>query len=208
MTTVLGTHPGTRLNARLTPRPRRWSRKEYLRLYEAGWFAGQRVELVAGEVIEMPSQMNPHVWGVQTGQRVLEKAFGRGYWVRAQATLNLGPSDLPDPDIAVVPGNPSPGGTYPTTALLVVEVSDTTLWFDRNRKSRTYARAGIAEYWIVNLVDRQLEVHRGPVSDPLKRPRHQYTNVTVLRPGGTITPLAAPRAKIAVARLLPPAGYA
>jgi len=82
-------------------------------------------------------------------------------------------------------------------------VSDTTLWFDRTRKSRTYARAGIPEYWVLNLVHRQLEVYRNPVNDPDRRPHHQYSVITVLGPKDKVTPLAAPRARIAVARLLP-----
>ena len=82
-------------------------------------------------------------------------------------------------------------------------MSDTTLWFDRNRKARTYARAGIEEYWVVDLVHRQLEVYRQPVTDPSRRPRHQYSLVTILGPKDKVTPLAAPGARVAVSKLLP-----
>jgi Uma2 family endonuclease len=118
-------------------------------------------------------------------------------------TLDLGRVSVPDPDVAVIPGAPTPAGDYPTTALLVVEVSDTTLRHDRGRKARMYARAGIADYWIVNLVDGQVEVHREPLYNPAKRPRYQYTRITVVRPGDVLSPLAAPTGSIAVADLLP-----
>jgi len=123
--------------------------------------------------------------------------------VRAQATLSLGANAAPDPDVAVVPGPRRADVDYPTEAVLVVEVSDTTLWFDRTRKARTYARAGIREYWVLDLVHRQLVVYREPISDPARRPQHQYSVVTILGPKDSISPLAAPRARVRVAKLLP-----
>lgn len=185
------------------PALHRWTREEYFRLSESGYFDGKRVELIGGRIIDMPSQKNAHVIAVEKAQDQLKKAFGRGYWVRGQASLSLGPRSVPDPDVAVVPGPRRADVDYPTTADLVVEVSDSTLWLDRTRKVRIYAEAGIAEYWIVNLVDRRLEVRRDPVDIPTHRPRHHYATVVVLKPGQFVAPLAAPRAKIAVARLLP-----
>lgn len=117
-------------------------------------------------------------------------------------TLNLVPFSAPDPDAAVVLGPPTRKGSYPTTALLVVEVSDSTLVYDRTRKAAIYARAGIAEYWIVNLVDHQLEVHRNPVSNASSRPRHRYQDIVILPPGSVISPLAMPKAVIRVRDLL------
>lgn len=87
-------------------------------------------------------------------------------------TLDLGPISVPDPDVAVVPGPPAPTGDYPTTALLVVEVSDTTLRYDRGRRARICARAGITDYSIVNLVDGQVEVRRDLRYKPTHRPRY------------------------------------
>src|SRR4051794_3163755 len=84
--------------------PHRWTRHEYIRLTEMGWFAGQRVELVGGRIIHMPAQKNPHAFSVTRPQKALEAAFGQTSWVRAQMTLDLGPVSLPDPDVAVVPG--------------------------------------------------------------------------------------------------------
>ena len=120
-------------------------------------------------------------------------------------SLDLSPHSVPDPDLAVVPGEPRDyiARGIPTTALLVVEVSDTMLSFDRNHKASLYAAAGIADYWIVNLVDRQLEVHRGPGPDPARPGRFGYRDVTLVPATGATAPLAAPHAQIAVVDLLP-----
>ena len=82
------------------------------------------------------------------------------------------------------------------TALLVVEISDTTLGFDRSRKRELYARAGIQEYWIVNLLDCRVEVYRFPRGG-------DYTHTSAFDSSGTLTALAAPQAPIHVADLLP-----
>src|SRR5207247_1787139 len=110
---------------------------------------------------------------------------------------------VPDPDIAVVPGSHlSPAPTNPTTALLVVEVSETTLAYDRNVKSSLYAAAGISDYWIVNLVGRQVEVYRDPVPDTTKPFGYRYQTRTILDSGDVVSPLAQPGATVAVADLI------
>jgi len=86
---------------------------------------------------------------------------------------------------------------------LIVEVADTSLALDRLRKGRLYARAGIADYWVLNLVDEVLEVYREPVRAPSARGDWKYDSVRLLRRNSTVTPLAAPRARIRVAALLP-----
>src|SRR5262245_12061463 len=119
------------------PRRRRWTRKEFYRLLDLGFFYDQRVELIGGEIIVMPSQKNFHALGIGLTEDALVAAFGSGFWVRVQASLDLSPSSVPDPDLAVVPGSKrSRKGDKdnPTTALLIVEVSDTTLRLDRRRK--------------------------------------------------------------------------
>jgi Uma2 family endonuclease len=85
---------------------------------------------------------------------------------------------------------------------LLVEVSDTTLPYVRDCKGSLYARAGIKDYWIVNVIDQQLEVYRDPQPDPTAQYGHSYTNRTVLRPPDTVIPLALPQTSIAVADLL------
>lgn len=179
----------------------RWTRKQYLRMSELGWFAGSRVQLIDGRIIDMPAQKNAHYCAVEQAKKLLEDAFGPKYWVRAQATLSLGPRSVPDPDVAVVPGPRRADAAYPTTAMLVVEVSDSTLWLDRNRKSKVYAKSGIEDYWIVNLVDRQVEVHRDPVMRPVSGGPARYSTIQIFKPGEFISPIAAPRARVSAADL-------
>jgi Uma2 family endonuclease len=195
--------PRTRARPRTLQKTWRWTTKEYYRLYDLGFFDGQRVELIEGEIIVMPVMKNPHAIAITLAEDALRAAFGPGHWIRPQMPLHFGLWSEPEPDVAVAQGGPRDYADHPTTALLVVEISETTLRYDRGRKGPLYAQAGITDYWIVNLVDRQLEVYRDPQPDP-KRPRHYtYAQVTILKATDVVTPLAAPNARIAVADLLP-----
>ena len=186
------------------PRPLRWARHEYYRLYDEGKFDDRRVELLDGEILEKPAQSGVHAWALGASEQVLRAAAGSGHWVRPQMPLNLSQWSDPEPDVAVVLGDYQSwkGKGHPTTALLVVEVSDKTLAFDRKLKQAIYAAAGIREYWIVNLVDRRLEVHRDPVADPQDARASRYASVTPLAAGEFVVPLAFSAARIAVADLI------
>jgi Uma2 family endonuclease len=186
-----------------TPKTRRWTKAEYHRLRDLGFFDYQRVELIQGRIVQMSAMKNLHVAAVTLVEDALRAAFGAGHWLRIQAPLDLPGASEPEPDLAVVSGGPRDYTDHPKTALLIVEVSDTTLRYDRVRKGPLYARAGIDDYWIVNLVDRQLEVYRDPQRDPKRRRRFAYAQVNVLKAGDLVTPLAAPKASVAVADLLP-----
>jgi Uma2 family endonuclease len=181
----------------------RWTVAKYDRAYELGWFDGQRVELIEGRVVRMSPQLEPHVAAISIGMALLPKLFGEGFTVRCQAPLQFGLRSKPEPDFAVVPGEAS---TYlsqgcPTSALLVIEVSDKTLAYDRGRKAGTYATNGIQDYWILNLVDRQLEVHRRPV--PTSRRHFRHADVVVLKPEQQVSALMRPDLIIRVSDLLP-----
>jgi Uma2 family endonuclease len=89
------------------------------------------------------------------------------------------------------------------SAELVVEVSDKSVEYDRTRKASLYARAGIADYWIVNLVNNQLEVRRDAQPDPSQHYGHGYASLTTLVPPAVVNPLAAPQVSLAIADLLP-----
>jgi Uma2 family endonuclease len=177
------------------------TKEEYFRLADEGQFDGRRVELIGGEVVEMSPQNNPHSAGVSMVLNALMLAFGPNYWPRVQTTLDLSPNGCPDPDVAVVPGTPQSyvAQPIPTSALLVVEVADTSLSGDRSPKGNLYAASGIADYWIVNIPDHQLEVYRDPVADPNQPFGFRYARVTVLHPGDVVSPLALPAAQIHVA---------
>lgn len=186
------------------PRPRLWTKDEYYRMGELGWFNGQKAELLEGEIVVTSPQGPLHFSTLERVARVLSVLLPGPYAVRAQGPIDLGPHTEPEPDVAVVTARPDHYATaHPQTALLVVEVSDTTLASDRARKGSLYARAGIADYWIVNLVDGQLEVHRNPRPNPAWQYGHEYADVTVLTRADSVAPLCAPTAVIAVADLIP-----
>lgn len=178
------------------PQLRHWTRDDYYRMAQLGLFTGQRVELIGGEILMM-SPMNPdHAASLQLCARALERVFGHGYCVRVQLPLWIDNESEPDPDLAVVPGTPRDYKQHPRTALLVVEVSDSTLAFDRSRKQQLYARASVPEYWIVNLVDRCIEVHRNPIDGC-------YDVIANCEADQEVTALAAPHAALSVSELLP-----
>jgi Uma2 family endonuclease len=186
------------------PTPRRWTREEYYRMGELGWFHGQRVELIEGEIVVLSPQKAEHYSRAYRIAELLHDAFAIGHPVRLQGPIDFGPLSEPEPDVAVVVGTWEQYATHhPRTAVLIVEVSETSLTYDRTRKASLYARAGIADYWIVNLVNNQVEVHRSPRPDPSQFYGHGYTSVTVLVPPAVVNPLAAPQVSLAVADLLP-----
>ncbi len=181
----------------------RWTKDEYYRFAELGVFDGRRVELIEGEVFEMAAQLAPHAVGVLLVDRALRRVFDDSFSIRVQLPLDFDDSQ-PEPDFAVVKGEPRDFlGKHPTTALLVVEVAASTLVFDRKSKASVYARAGIADYWIVNLEARTLEVYREPRSNPADSGRFVYASVTVHHATEAVTPLAAPRTLVSVADLQP-----
>ena len=187
------------------PRVRHWTREDYQKMAEAGVFApGERVELIEGEIVEMTPQNRPHAVAVAVADEVLRPVFGASFHVRPQLPLALGPDSELEPDVAVVRGVAREYlGDHPTTAVLVLEISDTTLDFDRGRKGPLYSRARIPEYWILNLVDRVLEVYRDPGEVPGRPFQYHYGSVRRFGPHESVSPLAAPGRQIRVADLLP-----
>ena len=184
---------------------RRWKRTEYEQLVEQGFFMpGERVELIDGLLVVAEPQSSSHYTTIRLIERALIRAFGEGWDVRTQAPIALDDSSEPEPDVAVVHGDVRDYlSAHPVDPVLVVEVSLTSMSFDRRHKSSLYARAGRAEYWIVNLVDRVLEVRREPARSPSAPYGWDYSAVETLRSGDIVRPLAAPTAQIAVADLLP-----
>src|SRR5918993_4410484 len=181
----------------LEPQVRRWTKSEYDSLAEQGWFQHQRVQLIHGEIIEMPPHGHAHFQMLNRVGELLRSAFGPGYWVRLQGPLNLPMDSVPEPDVAVVKGTFEEYRAHPTTALLAVEISDTTLRLDR-RKTSLYAAAGIADYWIVNMVQGQLEVYRNPVADADEEFGYRYADPVILKRPDVIVPVALPHVTIRI----------
>jgi Uma2 family endonuclease len=188
-------------------RPFVWTRPLLRQLIAAGVVReGDRVELIEGELVVMPVQGEPHAVAAQLTEDALRSAFGAGYHVRGQKPVALGDRSEPEPDVAVVRGRARDYlGEHPApdAIALLVEVSDATLWYDRQRKMSLYARYSIAETWIVNLPERVLEVYREPAPDPGAAHGFSYRSRTVVPPDGQVAPLAAPDRAIPVADLLP-----
>jgi Uma2 family endonuclease len=183
---------------------RRWRRAEYERLVELGMFQGERLELLEGVLVVREPQGSVHATIVTAIGDVLRPAFGVGWHVRLQLPLALDEHSEPEPDVAVVAGAIRDYlEAHPRMAALVVEVADSSLRLDRRFKAAIYARAGLPEYWIADLAQRALEVHRdpGPPAEGAEDPT--YRSLEILRPPAVVTPLAAPAARIAVADLLP-----
>ena len=190
--------------ARAPLTPRRWTRVEYERLVDLGAFEGDPVELIGGRLIVAEPQNGPHATAVGAADDALRAALPPGFIVRAQMPLAVDDESSPEPDVAVVPGRRADYRlAHPTRAALVVEVADSSLEFDRGEKGSLYARARIPEYWIVNLLDRVLEIHREPTSDPAAPHGWRYRSVTTLAPSGVVTPVAVPSVPIRVVDLIP-----
>lgn len=184
-----------------------WTREQVYRMYEDGVLDPQkRYELIAGEIYQKMPMKAPHAVSVELVGEALRGVFRQFAAVRTEKSLVLATDGQPQPDAAVVRGTTRTYETaHPTQddTLLVVEVSDTTLGFDRGRKGAYYAEAGIAEYWIVNIAERQVEVCRNPHADPEAEGGFAYDAPVIARIGDTVSPLAAPNADLAVADLLP-----
>jgi Uma2 family endonuclease len=183
------------------PRRFRWTGGEFDRAVEMGIFDGQRVELIDGEILEAPPMNDPHAQAIQLAPYALIEVFPpTTETIRVQCPMRLGEA-RPLPDFAVIAGTPRQITSHPTTALLVIEVADTTLEFDRVDKGRLYAASGITDYWIVNINERCVEVYRQPTSDA-SAVAH-YASLRTFGETEAISPFAKPGAVIRVADLLP-----
>jgi Uma2 family endonuclease len=174
--------------------------EQYLRFVDDGVLGpDDRVELLEGVVVSMGTQNPPHASGVARAARALILAVGTRAVVRSQLSLIAGEYSVPEPDVAVVPGwFDDYDDAHPRTALLVVEVADTSLAQDRLTKAAIYAAAGISEYWIVDVRGQRVEVYRQPVVD-----EHRYHTRSFALRTDTLEVTALPGAVVAVDDLLP-----
>ena len=183
---------------------RRWSRAEYDRLIELGAFEGDPIELLGGQLVVAEPQRPYHASAVSSAAYALMTALPQAWIVRTQLPVWLDDESEPEPDLAVVPGRPADYRlAHPARPVLIIEVAEASLAFDRKVKSSLYARAGSQDYWVVNLVDRVVEVYRNPVPDAAAAHAWSYETTTILNPPAAVTPLAFPGIRINVADLLP-----
>lgn len=187
-----------------TVRTRRLTRLEYDALIERAVLdEDDPIELLDGRLFfRGEHQGSPHEAASIRTRLALDRAFGPGYHVGSGYPIAFEDESAPVPDVVVLRGPIDHSVDAPPSSLmLVVEIADSALTTDRRGKGGRYARAGLADYWLVNLVDRVPEVYREPV--PTRSGRWRYRSVRVLKHRATAAPLAARRAKIRVADLLP-----
>jgi Uma2 family endonuclease len=183
---------------------RRWQRAEYDRLVDLGVFQGEPIELIGGQLVVAEPQGAYHASAITRVDYALRAVLPPGWIMRLQAPVSLDDESEPEPDLVIVPGRPGDyQDSHPSRPSLVVEVAESSVGFDRDQKGSLYARAGIADYWLVNLVDRVLEVYREPVPDDSAVHGWRYASVAVLAPPAIVVPAAFPTSQIAVADLLP-----
>jgi hypothetical protein len=188
-----------------TGEPFAFTRRDAYRLDDAGFFRNQRVQLIRGVIWEDTSVMNPpHAVAIRCVTKALERVFATGFDVRAQLPLDLGLDTEPHPDVAVVAGSHRDFAlAHPKAALLVVEVSESTLDTDTHEKMSLYAAAVIPEDWVIDLTTSRLLVLRDPRAEANQPFGSAYGRVEAFDRDGTVAPLAAPAARIAVADLMP-----
>jgi len=179
-----------------TPGPRRklWTRAECEQLQATGLWDQQRLELIEGELIDKMGKNGPHTASLAAIALWLRRVFG-DLFVLTEAPIDVAPEDNPasepEPDVIVLrrdfwtftSGNPRPEDLH-----LIVEVSDTTLAWDLVTKAGLYARAGVVEYWVLDVVARRLIVHRN-ASEGI------YKNILIQALNEPIAPVAAPHAE-------------
>jgi|SRR6478672_6231157 len=180
------------------PTRKRWTRAECEALETTGLLDQQNLELVDGELISKMGKNRPHTNALVFVHLWLIRVFG-GEFLNPETPIDVRPEDNhtnePQPDIIVLKrpswefkkANPQPADLH-----LVVEVSDTSLGFDLTKKAALYARAGITEYWVLDVAACRLVVHREPIGG-------RYVSVAVYGDQETVAPLAAPGSEFRVA---------
>jgi Uma2 family endonuclease len=186
------------------PPGKRWTRAECERLEAAGVFDQQRVELIEGELIVKMSKNRPHVNTAALLTAWLIQIFG-ALRVNAEAPIDVAPEDNPTnepvPDLIVLTREYTASGfqsvsPQPGDLDLVVEIADTSLGFDLTVKAALYTRAGIADYWVLDIPGRRLIVHRDPQGD-------RYASVNTYNEQDAVAPLAAPDSLFQIRNVLP-----
>lgn len=171
-------------------------RGEYDRLVLSGAFAGEHIQLVEGALIEMSPQGPEHADTIERLTTFFVTRLGGVAAVRVQLPFAADDASEPEPDLALV-ALQRPRGDHPSAALLIIEVAGESLEFDLGAKARVYARAGVPDYWVIDLRRRAVTVHRRP-----KARTARYAAVRTLREGRKVSPLQFPELEIPVSVLV------
>jgi len=189
----------------ITSKPVKFTPAQYFYLSDQNLFGGRRTELIHGEIIYMCAQYDLHAFGVSRAFSWLNRAFPENrFWVRPQMTLHCG-ENVPEPDLAVIPDPPKPTKTVMKgdRAVLIIEVSDTTLEMDTLTKPEIYAGAKVPDYWVLDVNLRRLIVHREPTGSVGARMGPRYKSIVTYDDSARVAPLAAPKKFIRVSKMLP-----
>lgn len=177
-----------------------WTVETFYRAVEADLIDDARWELLNGEIVDRGNMNPPHAIFTEAIYEVLRRLLGNQFWIRQEKPITIAVDAEPMPDIAVI--DPARRGRtdrhpIPDEVKLLIEVADATAMKDTGYKAAVYAQAGIADYWVVLINKRQVNVYRNPQEGSYPAPRE-------LKDGDTVSPLAAPDVVIAVSDLLPP----
>ena len=188
---------------RITEAPftlRKWTVKEYQKLGEMGFFhPEERVELLSGNIITISAKGTANTSATRRTANLLRDILGNQVDVYYKSPIALDNNSEPEPDIAIVRIDPFDYATHhptPSEVYLIIEVADSSLTFDREIKAKAYARSGIADYWVLNVNDRQIHVFREPAENG-------YQSELILGENGSISPLQFPTVNIAIGEMLP-----
>ena len=185
------------------PIPLKWTTAQFHGMCESGQFEGRRALLINGVILEQGPMNPPHDKAATLSGYAFREAFGKGWFIREQLPLVFSLNTDPEPDLAVVFGHPRDYDDHPTTASLVLEISDTSLRFDTNEKMSLYAAAGITDYWVLDLNSRELLIYRDPIADATAIHGACYRVVNHYGENDSVSPLVLPTSQIAVAEMLP-----
>ncbi len=171
---------------------------------EAGVFAPhERVELLEGEIVPVSPQNPPHAHRITKLSKLFVLTFHQTHDIRVQLPLTLSEWSEPEPDLALVPLLAMEAcPRHPSTADLIMEISDSTLALDRGEKASLYAKAGIPDYWILNLKDQRLEIRRSPIPSANAPYGFEYGALTLHAPDESVTPLCSETTVFQVSDLL------
>jgi Uma2 family endonuclease len=181
--------------------PKRWTKQEYHAAVDRGLFVGQRIYLYRGELIQMASMGALLVRGISNVTIWLVRTFDPDYAIRCQSPFELPDESVPQPEFAVVTHQQQARLPHANEAVLIVEVADSSIELDQDM-ALDYAAAGVSEYWIVNVRDRNVEIYRAPAADPGSPTGYRYSWCQIFNEAESISSLARPGISVNVATLL------